>query len=58
MATAPQKKKDIPNGVWIKCEGCEETVYRKQVEEKLNVCPECGYHFKLSSRQRVTTMRW
>jgi len=55
VATAPQKKRDIPNGVWIKCDGCEETVYRKQVEEKLNVCPECGYHFKLPSRQRVKT---
>ena len=53
MATAPQKKKDIPDGLWIKCPWCEETVFRKKVEEGLNVCPSCGYHFTMSAPRRV-----
>ena len=53
MPTAPQKKRDIPDGVWIKCTGCEETVFRKKVEEGLSVCPSCGYHFTLSALRRV-----
>ena len=51
--TPPQKKADIPDGVWMKCPECEETVFRKKVEQLSNVCPSCGCHFKLSARQRV-----
>ena len=47
------KKQDIPEGLWLKCPGCEEMVYRKRVEESLHVCPECQYHFKVGARQRI-----
>jgi acetyl-CoA carboxylase carboxyl transferase subunit beta len=50
------KKKDIPEGLWLKCPGCEEMVYRKTVEENLHVCPECGYHFKIGARQRIALL--
>ena len=53
MAVAPAKKTDIPDGVWIKCPGCGDTVFRKQVEEGLHVCPSCGYHFRITANQRV-----
>ena len=49
----PPKKTNIPDGVWMKCPGCEETIYRKLVEEGLHCCPKCGYHFKLTSAQRI-----
>ena len=35
------KKRDIPEGLWLRCPGCEEMVFRKRVEENLHVCPEC-----------------
>jgi len=47
------KKKDIPEGLWLRCPGCEEMVYRKRVEENLHVCPECQYHFKIGAHQRI-----
>jgi acetyl-CoA carboxylase carboxyl transferase subunit beta len=42
----------IPEGLWVKCDDCKEIVYRKEVEANLNVCPKCGYHFRLSARER------
>jgi acetyl-CoA carboxylase carboxyl transferase subunit beta len=50
------KKKDIPEGLWLRCPGCEEMVYHKQVEENLHVCPECQYHFKIGARQRIALL--
>ncbi len=53
MATGIAKKKDIPEQVWMKCPGCRETVFRKLVEERLMICPECGYHHTLTARKRI-----
>jgi len=53
MAAAITKKKDIPEAVWMKCAGCSETVFRKLVEERLMVCPECNYHYAISSQYRI-----
>lgn len=49
----PRKKLDVPKGLWLRCNGCESMVYRKIVEEHLNVCPECGLHYRVSARRRV-----
>jgi acetyl-CoA carboxylase carboxyl transferase subunit beta len=54
MGFAFRKKKDMPSGLWTKCPACGKMVYRKQVQEKLNVCPECGFHDKITSAQRVS----
>lgn len=53
MSPAIPKKKDIPDQVWTKCPGCGETVFRKLVEERLMVCPECSYHHTISARRRI-----
>ncbi len=45
-------KTAIPEGLWVKCDECKEIVYRKEVEANLNVCPKCGYHFRISARER------
>ncbi len=44
----PQKK-EIPDGVWLKCKSCGEILYRKEWEKNLYVCSNCGYHFRISS---------
>src|SRR5882724_794905 len=46
------EKVAIPEGLWVKCDECKEIVYRKEVEQNFNVCPKCGYHFRLSARER------
>jgi acetyl-CoA carboxylase carboxyl transferase subunit beta len=50
-----RKKKDMPSGLWMKCRSaaCGKMVYRKQVEERLGVCPECGFHEKISAARRA-----
>lgn len=47
------KKKDMPGGLWMKCEGCSTTIYRKELEEKGMVCARCGFHFTLAGRARI-----
>jgi acetyl-CoA carboxylase carboxyl transferase subunit beta len=49
---AVEKQTAIPEGLWLKCEECKEIVYKKEVEANLNVCPKCGYHFRLTARER------
>lgn len=48
-----RRKKEMPQGLFIKCPGCENMVYRKTVAERLQVCPECNYHFTLSADERI-----
>ncbi|MFA4984237.1 MAG: acetyl-CoA carboxylase, carboxyltransferase subunit beta [Candidatus Omnitrophota bacterium] len=50
------KKKDIPDGLWIKCEECSEVLYSKTLEENLKVCPKCNYHFTLNSYERINAI--
>ena len=47
------KKKDMPGGLWLKCERCNDTIFRKELEEKMMVCPACGFHFTLAGPQRI-----
>ena len=48
-----RRKKNIPDGLWKRCDGCKSVVYKKQVEEKHNVCPECNHHFRISTYERI-----
>ncbi len=48
------KKKDMPGGLWLKCESCAEVIFRKELEEKGRVCPSCHFHFTVPGRERIT----
>ncbi len=48
-----QEKKDIPDGLWTKCAECGEIIYTKQLEENFWVCPNCSYHFRISSSRYI-----
>ena len=50
------KKKEIPDGLWTKCEECLETLYNKTLEENLKVCPKCNYHFGLTAYERINIL--
>ncbi len=47
------QKVDVPVGAWTQCSKCGATVYQRDVEEQLGVCPECGYHHRISARTRI-----
>jgi acetyl-CoA carboxylase carboxyl transferase subunit beta len=46
-------RKEMPEGLWMKCPGCEHMLYRSVVEKNLNVCPECNYHFRIGAWIRI-----
>ncbi len=49
-------KRGVPEGVWMKCPGCQRTIYRKEAEQRLNICPRCGYHLYVSARERIVQL--
>jgi acetyl-CoA carboxylase carboxyl transferase subunit beta len=55
-ALAPPEERTVKTeGIFVKCENedCSATIYRKDLKANLNVCPTCGHHFRLSSRERL-----
>lgn len=43
----------VPDGLYRKCEGCKATIYHSDIEENLQVCPHCGHHYRIGSRERI-----
>ncbi|MBI4356117.1 MAG: acetyl-CoA carboxylase carboxyltransferase subunit beta [Candidatus Omnitrophica bacterium] len=56
QAPRSRKKKEMPEGLWTKCESCGEIIYNKTLEEQLRVCPKCQHHFTLGARERIDTL--
>jgi len=48
-----QKKKEIPDGLWTKCDSCGEIIYVKELEKNFWVCKKCGFHFRLKSSDYI-----
>ena len=40
-------------GLWVKCPDCRKLIWKADLETNAQVCPHCGYHFKLSARERL-----
>jgi len=47
------KKKDIPYGLWTKCEDCAQPIYNKELKTNSKVCPKCNFHFTLTAKERI-----
>lgn len=47
------RKREIPEGLWTKCQQCNQPIYKKSLEENLKVCPKCNYHFTMSADERL-----
>jgi acetyl-CoA carboxylase carboxyl transferase subunit beta len=43
-------------GLWLKCEGCREIVWKKEIEQTFNTCSKCGYHFRMDARARLAML--
>jgi acetyl-CoA carboxylase carboxyl transferase subunit beta len=50
---AERPQSPVPKGLWVKCEGCKEVIYSKELERNLRICPKCGYHFRIASAERI-----
>ncbi len=56
LASGKAKKRDIPEGLWTKCPGCETMIFDKELDENLKVCPKCQHHFPIGSRERIHSL--
>ncbi|MBF0283062.1 MAG: acetyl-CoA carboxylase carboxyltransferase subunit beta [Magnetococcales bacterium] len=52
-ATPARRSAQTPEGLWIKCPGCGQTLFHKELERNLHVCPRCRHHFRISALQRI-----
>lgn len=48
-----RQKRGVPEGLWMRCTGCQKIIFRKEAERQLGVCPHCEYHFYVSAKDRV-----
>lgn len=46
-------KRGVPEGLWQRCPGCQETIFRKEAQKRLGVCPECDYHWYVPAQERI-----
>ena len=55
--TAPSEKPSrVPEGLMVKCPGCAQILYNKDLTTNLNVCPKCAHHFRLNATERLRMM--
>lgn len=53
IRTEGGNKRNVPEGLWTKCEACASVLYRPELERNMLVCPKCGDHMRLSARDRI-----
>lgn len=51
-----EKKKDMPEGLWVKCPSCGESLYEQALAKNLRVCTHCGHHFTLNAEERIAAL--
>ena len=54
--TSPQDRRQVPEGLWIKCPSCETVLYKSDLELNQNVCPKCGHHLRIAARARLDAL--
>jgi len=56
--TTPAKEKPsrVPEGLWVKCPGCAQVIYNKDLAANLSVCPKCAHHFRINATERLRTL--
>ena len=48
-----ERRRSVPEGVWSKCDKCDQILYRAELERNLEVCPKCDHHMRISARERL-----
>ena len=48
-----RQKRGVPEGLWQRCPGCQNVIFRKEAARRLNICPECEHHFYVSAQERI-----
>ena len=53
IESSAEDRRVLTEGLWIKCEGCREPVWKKDLEAHVNICPKCGFHYKITAYERI-----
>src|SRR5918912_333557 len=53
VAASKEKPSRVPEGLWVKCPGCAQIIYNKDLATNANVCPKCAHHFRVSAVERL-----
>jgi acetyl-CoA carboxylase carboxyl transferase subunit beta len=53
IASSGDKASRVPEGLWVKCPGCAQIIYNKDLASNLSVCPKCAHHFRLTAAERL-----
>ncbi len=56
IAAETAKPSRVPEGLWVKCTGCSQILYNKDLGQNLSVCPKCGYHFRMNALDRLRAL--
>lgn len=52
VSTVKVRKREMPDGLWLKCPSCNEIIFKQDLEANDKVCPKCGFHFQLNRNER------
>jgi acetyl-CoA carboxylase carboxyl transferase subunit beta len=55
-SSTAEKPSRVPEGLWVKCPGCTQLIYKKDLEQNLSVCPKCTHHFRISAAERLKVL--
>jgi acetyl-CoA carboxylase carboxyl transferase subunit beta len=55
-SSTAEKPSRVPEGLWVKCPGCAQLIYNKDLEASLNVCPKCAHHFRINATERLKAL--
>ena len=53
IRTVGGNKRTVPEGLWIRCDGCGAVLYRSELERNCDVCPKCSHHMRIWARRRL-----
>ena len=56
IAPSAEKASRVPEGLWVKCPGCSQIIYNKDLAANLSVCPKCAHHFRLTASERLRVL--
>ncbi len=56
LVSAGESKLRMPEGLWVKCDGCKEIITKPELERNLQVCPRCGHHYRIGARARIVLL--
>jgi acetyl-CoA carboxylase carboxyl transferase subunit beta len=49
-------RSSVPEGLWVRCDGCREIIFAKELDKNLRICPKCGFHFRIDAPARVALL--